>query len=144
MTNRVANVLRVVVAVGFYLIWASQHVYLALGGNAEPYGNFFGAAYPPVYAWAWEALGEPLFPWSALLVVALEVAAGLAMLARGRTARLGQLAGLGWNLLLAPTPWGGVNLALAALHGWLATRTFERSVWSALKEGLRPWRKAHG
>lgn len=137
-----ANVSRTVVAVGCYLLWAAQHVYLAVSGNAEGYDRFFTAAYLPVYTCGWETLARPLFPWVVLLVVALEVAAGVTMLARGRTARLGQLAGFVWNLLLAPTPWSYANLILSAAHLWRATRTFERSVWPFPRREGEPGRRA--
>lgn len=40
-----ANVSRTVVAVGCYLLWAAQHVYLAVSGDAERYDRFFAAAH---------------------------------------------------------------------------------------------------
>lgn len=123
-----ANILRIVIAVGLYMLWALQHLYLAISGNAQVYESFFDASYLPVYTWAWRTIGEPLFPWIAVLVVAFEYALGFMMLSRGQTARLGQWAGFVWNLLLVPFPWGYANVILAAAHLWLATRTFKRSI----------------
>lgn len=129
-----AQIIRVVVAVGFYLLWALQHLYLAITQNSQLYDSFFAASYLPLYPWLWHTLGKPLFPWIGLLVVVFEYTLGLMMLSRRPWAKWGQLGGLIWNLLLAPFPWGWANLILVGLHAWLYAGNFEHSVL----EGLRP------
>lgn len=137
MKPTMRQTIRIIVAVGFYLLWSLQHLYIAISGNTTLYENFFAASYFPFYSWAWEHLGAPLFPWVALGVVVFEYALGLMMLSREPWARWGQLGGMIWNLLLAPFPWGWTNLLLAGLHGWLYAQHFERSALELFRPGLK-------
>jgi hypothetical protein len=135
----VAQSVRVVLALGLYLGGGALHLVLVLRGEMELYHAFANAPLLPVYGQLWSWLVEPSLPWIVLPVVAFEWLAGVAMLGRGRVARHGQLAGLAWNLALAPFgPWGWSNLVLAAVHAWLARSPFPTAAWAWRREGPRP------
>lgn len=141
-----ANSVRIVVAVGFYMLWSLQHLYIAVTGHPQLYESFFAASYIPLYFDAWRTVGLPLFPWISLIVVVFEYALAVMMLGRDQVARLGQWAGVLWKLLLAPTPWGYANLILAGVHLWLATRWFGHSAlpWARRSRHTARGSGAHG
>jgi len=123
----VAQILGTVIAV-VYLGGGLFHLWAITSGRLDVYQAFDDAAIG-VYQASWSGLVEPALPWIVVPVIVWEWTLGVLMLGRGRAARLGQLGGAAWNLLLAPfdPPWLGC-VALAAVHLWLATRTFGRAV----------------
>jgi hypothetical protein len=95
-----------------YLITQQRELYVAVDDTAWP-----------VYQQLWTRLVLPnLTPLVALLVLFEMVAGALMLSKQRRLAQLGQIAGLLFNLLLAPF-WffyAIPNLLLAAVHLWLA------------------------
>lgn len=129
----IARIVRVGLAVVAYLGGGVFHLVLLIRGDLEPYRLFGEFALIPAYGAAWESLVLPALPWIVLPVVAFEWAAGIMMLAAGRHARIGQVAGACWNLVLAPFGWWGwTNLLLAAVHIWLARYRFDTPAWAGL------------
>lgn len=75
-----------------------------------------------VYQMLWTNLVLPYLTPLVILLVILEMTAGLLILSRrAHLAELGQLGGLLFNLLLIPFwfSYGIPNLVLVLLHGWL-------------------------
>jgi hypothetical protein len=127
----VTQMLRTVIAVvyrggGLFHLWAIG------SGRLDLYRAFDDRAIG-VYQSFWSGFVEPALPWIVAPVIIGEWTLGMLMLGRGRAARLGQLGGAAWNLVLAPfdPPWTGC-VALTAVHLWLATHTFDRAAWEVL------------
>jgi hypothetical protein len=117
---RVFTIVRWLVG-GFYLIGGPLiHIYF-ITQNPAIYGEMGKTAWPP-YPRLWKSWVLPnLFLLVGLLIV-VEAAMGALMLSRNpRRAQLGHVAGIVFNLLLAPFQFalGIPNLLTAALHGWL-------------------------
>jgi hypothetical protein len=94
-----------------YLMTQQRHLYAAVDDNAWP-----------LYQFLWAAVVLPNLTTFVSLLVLMEMVAGVLMISgRPSRARLGQLAGLLFNLLLVPFwfSYGIPNLLLVALHLWL-------------------------
>jgi hypothetical protein len=132
-----AQALRILLAVTFYLGGALVHTHAILN-DLTVYSWFGERSFVPFYRDFWQGVALPGLPWIVLPVIVFLVVAGLMMLGKGRTARLGQAARALWNLLLAPLlgPWGWTNLVMVALHGWLTTKDFDRSALELLRQPM--------
>ncbi|MBE2239573.1 MAG: hypothetical protein IAE81_17420 [Caldilineaceae bacterium] len=106
---------------GFYLIGGPLiHIY-CITQNPAIYGKIAESAWP-LYQTLWQTWVLPYLVPLVVLLMVVEATMGALMLSRNsRLARLGQAAGLAFNLLLVPFQfaWGIPNLLTAALHGWL-------------------------
>lgn len=132
-----ASVVRTFIAVVLYLGGGVLHLVLIARGQLGLYRLFDDAALLDVYATAWSRFVEPALPWIVVPVILFEWTIGVLMLSRGRHAKTGHVAGAVWNVLLAPFgPWGWMNLALAAVHAWLARVDFQRPAWGPLVHRL--------
>ena len=111
------------------VVWAIAAVY-ALGSlvhlafwATDPgiYERFGELALLDAYGSLWEIVVVPRLGLLLPLVVVFEAAVALSILRPGRTARRGHLAGVLFQLGLAPSgPWGPINIALAWGHWRLA------------------------
>jgi len=111
------------------VVWAIASIY-ALGSLvhlafwvSDPgiYERFGELALLDAYGSLWEILVVPRLGLLLPLVVVFEAGIALSILRPGRTARRGHLAGVLFQLGLAPSgPWGPINIALAWGHWRLA------------------------
>jgi hypothetical protein len=105
--------------VACYGLGAVSHMWF-FTQHPDLYRSVADQAVIPGYRELWAWLVVPTLRWSPLLVIAFE--AGMAVLmARRATVRSASLVAAGFQVALAPRgAWGVINLALAALHVYVA------------------------
>lgn len=112
-----------VVLAGIYGIGAVIHAYFTLTDPAV-YEQFGQLALLDSYTHLWRTLVVPNLRLLLPLVVLFEAGVAVAVLGRGRIARVGNALGGLFQLALVPTgPWGPINLGLALVHGYLLGRS---------------------